>query len=539
MYRILIIDDEQVVREGISASIDWDALGFELVAACRDGREGLEAASRLRPDVVITDICMPFVDGLELAGAIGEQLPGTKTILLTGYDEFEYAQEAVKLKVHDFLLKPITAEELTEMLEELRKQLDGERDQRRRLERLQEQLRASLPVYRERFLNRLVSSGPQAQGGDTRQTLELLELELPGPNYVAIICDLDPSLSEESADEHLSGLALQNILSEVTGEGRGMVSFSTPGEEAVAIVSVEGRGEALLRALETAEKIAERAQRELHRTITVGIGESASGLRSLPRSYAEARTALEHRFVLGGNQIITIQQVRGGTAPPSATESEPRWRYIQAIKAGFSQEAVSALREVVSSLRWKGEDMDHCHVVMHQLLGDTISAFDAIGLEYRLVPSIGSNPFRQLTSFKTLEEIERWFVELVEGARHLLEGRRQKHSRLKAVEAEEYIRDHYMEPDLSLQKVCSALAVSKSYLSSIFKAHCGMTLVEYLTTVRMERAKMLLSSEDRKIYEVAEAVGFRDAHYFSLTFKKQTGQSPTEFRELSWRPARQ
>ena len=91
-----------------------------------------------------------------------------------------------------------------------------------------------------------------------------------------------------------------------------------------------------------------------------------------------------------------------------------------------------------------------------------------------------------------------------------------------------------MEPDLSLQKVCSALAVSKSYLSSVFKAHSGMTVVEYLTGVRIERAKLLLSSEDRKIYEVAGAVGFRDAHYFSLTFKKQTGQSPTEFRELSW-----
>ncbi len=112
MYRFLIIDDEPVVREGIAEIIDWKAHGFELVGTCRDGREGLRAVEELQPDVVLTDICMPFVDGLELASFIADQYPGTKTILLTGYDEFEYAQEAVKLKVHDYLLKPITAGEL-------------------------------------------------------------------------------------------------------------------------------------------------------------------------------------------------------------------------------------------------------------------------------------------------------------------------------------------------------------------------------------------------------------------------------------------
>lgn len=544
MYRIFIIDDEQVVREGISNNIDWEKTGFELIGTAKDGREGLEAVSRLLPDVVITDICMPFVDGLELASAIGEQYPRTKTILLTGYDEFEYAQEAVKLRVHDFLLKPITADELTQMLRRLREELDRELDQAQKLERLQEQLRASLPVYRERFLNRLVRMG--ASGPEVRGTVDLLELDLPGPGYIVLISDLDPAerrapatpLSPplEEPEEHLSSLALQNILCDLVEERPGTICFSTPQEEAVAIISVESAEEGLPRALETAESISERVQKEIGRTVSIGIGESCGALEELSRSYREARTALEHRFVLGANQVITIQQVRGGSDRPASPDgSEPRGRYLRAIKGGFSKEALSALKDMISSLRNGGDDMGHCQVVMHQLLADTLTTFDSMGVEYRDVPYLGSNPFKQLDSIKTLEEMERWFLAFLEGARHLLEGRRQKHSELKAIAAEEYIRGHFMEPDLSLQKVCQALAVSKSYLSSVFKAHTGMTLVEYITMVRMEEAKLLLSSGDRKIYDIAEEIGFRDAHYFSLTFKKQTGQSPTEFRELSWR----
>lgn len=539
MYRILVIDDEQVVREGVSTIIDWNALGFELVGACRDGREGLEQVARLEPDVVITDICMPFVDGLELAGAIAEEFPRTKTILLTGYDEFEYAQEAVRLKVHDFLIKPITADELTEIVRGVRHQLDAERNQLERLANLREQLKATLPVYRERFLHRLVGAGGEGPGPETEQTLELLGLELPGPSYVTMICDLDAAMNDGAPDEHLAALAVRNILSEVAGPTAGAVVFSTIAEEAVAILSVDEPIDALSRALEIAEQVSERVQRETGRTITVGIGGVAAAIRDLPCAYEEARTALEHRFVRGANQIITIHQIRGGADPPSPpNESEPRVRYAQAVKAGIPYETEDRLRDVVGALRRTAADMEYCHVVMHRVLADTISGFEAVGIEYRDIPAIGTNPFVKLDGFKTLDEMERWFVNVLEGARRLLAGRQQTHSQLKAVAAQEFIREHYMDPELSLRSVCRALAVSKSHLSPVFKAHSGMTVVEYLTRVRMDQAKALLSSSDERIYEVAEAVGFRDAHYFSLTFKKQTGRSPTEFRELAWRTAK-
>lgn len=537
MYRFLIIDDEPVVREGISETIEWSDHGFELVGACRDGREGLAAIDRLHPDVVLTDVCMPFVDGLELAATIGEQYPTIKTILLTGYDEFEYAQEAVKLKVHDFILKPITADELREVLDTLRAEIDRERDHRYKLERLDAQVKASLPVYRERLLNRLVED--DLSQTDFDRSIGLLDIDLSGPAFIAMIVDIDPvphphEIIERSvvvSDERLLALAVNEIVEKITGDVQGVVTFSTAANETIVIVSLSEEERSVVVALDLAETIAVHVQREISHTVSIGIGGPGSGIEEIPRAYREARTALEHRFVLGENQIVTIQQVRGDTTQGAVTDRpDLRKRFVRALVAG-TPDIDAILTETLETLLSDREGIDQCHVTLHRILADTINALEGIGLDYREISSIEGNPFEHLSRIKTLKEAERWFLSFVEAVRRKLSGRRQRHSQRKAVDATEYIELHYAEPDLSLQDVCNALAVSKSYLSPIFKAHTEMTFVEYLTSRRMERAKELLGDGAMKVYEIAERVGYRDAHYFSLTFKKQTGETPREFQD--------
>jgi two-component system response regulator YesN len=526
MYRILIIDDEPVVREGISQTIDWAALGYELVGACRDGREGLEALETHSPDVVLTDICMPFVDGLELAAWIGERYPTTRTILLTGYDEFEYAHEAVKLRVSDFILKPITAAELSDRLAAVRRELDQERDQRERAARVYEQLKESLPVLRERFLNRLVRNAIDPD--EFAHKTEILELEIPGPAYIVLVCDRDGS----DGDDELTVFAIQRLIESTLAEHRGAVSFSTSSDESVIIVSDEDIDTALSRGLRCAERVSEVIGTQLGNTVSIGVGMAVDSISALPESFRDARTALEHRLVLGENHIITVDQVRGGSETPRAADnSGARARFIQALKTGEVGESREAIDEIVGDLRRTGAGTDACSVALQRLLAEALNALESLGLEYERVPGLESNPFTALDGLKTLDGMRSWFLEMSENARQLLDERRVRHSRYKAVEAEELIKERYAESDLSLTGVCSALSVSKSYLSPVFKAHTGMTFVEYLTHVRMERARELLTTGDFKTYEVAARVGFRDAHYFSLTFRKQTGLSPTEFRE--------
>ncbi len=536
MYRFLIIDDEPLVREGISSAIDWGAHGFELVGACRDGREGLQALEDLRPDVVLTDICMPFVDGLELAASISEQYPATKTILLTGYDEFEYAQEAVRLNVRDFILKPITAAELRDVLDSLRKELDEERHRTQNLERLQAQLRESIPLLRERFLNSIIHhSIPLAEAA---QKAELLDLNLPGPILTVLLCDRDDGDTADSLD----AIAVQNEIAGAAAAVPGAVVFSTADDEVIVLLSLPTPDQAVSLALDCAEMISDRVQRSLGRTVSIGIGDAVESLSDVPRSFRTARVALEQRFVLGANQVITMQQVRGvvpeaaapvaGTGRDDSSDFAARSRFIDALKTGSVEETTDAFTEIIRRFRLV-ESVEYPAVVIHRVLADGLNALDSIEIDYREIPDFPRNPFEQLGRIKTIDEIEQWFRHFIVGACHLLENRRLQHSHRKAVAAVQVINERFAQPDLSLQAVCSALAVSKSYLSPIFKNHTGMTFVEYLTTVRMREAKALLSRTDQKIYEIAAQVGFREAHYFSLTFRKQTGWSPSEYRDQS------
>jgi two-component system response regulator YesN len=530
MYRFLIIDDEPVVREGISENIDWAAHGFELVGACRDGREGLAAVERERPDVVLTDICMPFVDGLELAATISEQYPGTRTLLLTGYDEFEYAQEAVKLKVWDFLLKPITAEELRWLLDTLKAEIDAERSRRAELARLTEQLEESLPVLRERFLNRLVRESVDPD--ELPERLSLLDLDLPGPVWIVMVCDPDGG----EATGGLAAIALQQVIDTAMGDCPGSVSFSSAGEQGVMILSASDETEATSDAIRCAEHVSASVARELGQTVSIGIGDPATGLPGIGRSYREARMALAQRLVRGPDQIITVQQVRGaGDGVAGSPDRGARDRFSRALKTGERNEAHTALSELFSYFRTRSDAPAAGYVAVQRLLADSLNALESLGIGYEELHGPGSNPFEELSRLKTLEDMERWFRELEEATCRLLEGRREQNSRRKAVAAEEYIHAHYREPGISLTDMCSTLSVSKSYLSPIFKEHTGLTFVEYLTRVRIEKAKEFLLSGELKTYEVAWEVGFRDAHYFSLTFRKQTGVSPTEYREAGAR----
>ncbi|EXX84966.1 hypothetical protein BG52_09485, partial [Paenibacillus darwinianus] len=163
MYRIVLVDDEAGVRESIRRRIAWNEHGFECMADCEHGFDALEAAERYAPDVVLTDINMPFMDGLELTRRLSGLYPNTKVIILTGFDDFEYAQQAVKLKVNDFILKPVTARELTAVLDKIRAELDDEKSRREDMELLRRQLHESMPVLRERFLERMVSTDVSAR----------------------------------------------------------------------------------------------------------------------------------------------------------------------------------------------------------------------------------------------------------------------------------------------------------------------------------------------------------------------------------------
>ncbi len=540
MYSFLLIDDEVIIREGVRDNIDWASHGFRFLGACADGRAGIEAIDAHQPDVVLTDICMPFVDGLDLARYVRERYPHIKVVLLTGYDEFGYAQEAVKLRVADFILKPITAEELRDLLDSLRAELDREAEGRRDLDRVRTQLRESLPLLRERVLNRLVSGG--FAEGEIRPRLDSCGLTLPGPWYQAMVIDLDsPDHGGDSPSRELLSLAIKNIADEKSEAFAGaaaselpsgsVLSFQNASDQIVLVLSGGEEGTLEGASLRLAEEVRDSVAKELAATATVGAGCPAEGLALVGQSYREALAALDHRLALGRNQVISFRSIASGDREHRLDAAELGRRLSAAIRTGTYLEIEQLIDEMTTLLGQANASTRRSRRIIETTLAFIIQSLSELGIPEGEVLFGEESPFVVVQSLKTLAEIADWLKSLLRAATETVERRRDDLSRIKAREAEDYIRANYGRPGLSLSDVCRATGTSTSYFCTLFKRHTDKTFIEYLTEVRIEKAKELFKTSSLRGYEIADSVGYSDSHYFSLIFKKITGESPSIYRE--------
>ncbi|MFB9276111.1 response regulator [Cohnella cellulosilytica] len=528
MYKIMLVDDEAEVREGIRNRIAWQEHGYDCVGDYENGMDALEAAELLKPDVVLTDINMPFMDGLELTRQLAERLPWTKVVILTGYDDFDYAQRAVKLSVKDFILKPITREELIGVLDSIKGELDEEKDRRENLVRLERQLRESLPVLKERFLERMV--GTSIGLGEMAQRMAYFGLNLPGPAYVVLAADADHfGEAAPDADRELLRFALHNIVQEIAAREAESAVFRSREEKAVCILSGGADDRLFDRAQALAEEIRRSVETYLRFTVTVGIGLPVSGLADIRQAYRSAVAALDYRVLLGTNRVISITDLEGRRGLSADTTGDWERRLVIGVKTGSAEETEQAAAAIVSQLKTAAPSIEQAYVRIQKLIVSLLNALEESGAGAGLFGD-GVNPITEVYRFKTLDEIELWLKELCGESIRMLAEKRSDMARGFMVKAEAYIRDNFADPGLSLKTVCEIVHMSNSYFSAMFKARTGKTFVEYLTWHRVEKAKELLAATDLKSYEIAAEVGYADPHYFSVLFKKATGDTPTEYR---------
>lgn len=534
MYKVLLVDDEVVVREGIKERIDWNELGLVCVGDCENGMEAIEAVDQLMPDVVITDINMPFVDGLELARYIAEQHPLTKVIILTGFDDFSYAQQAIKLSVNDFILKPITAMELRKVLVKVTAEMDEEKRKREDFVRLKIQLNESLPLLRERFLERMATSSIHQREREER--LVYFRISLNAPYYLAIATDIDHFPEDhQNADRDLLRFAMFNVIQEIVENEPGSVVFRNRDEKVIAILSGEAEEPLFDIAQQLSEKMRHLIQSYLKFTVTVGIGRSCCSLNHLPQSYESALAALEYRFLLGVNKVISIVDMEGH--PATSGEYQQEWeqgeqRLISCIKTGTSKELKETLHSIIQHYKTSLLSMQQCYIHIQKLIITLIRNLNQLGIQEVDIFGNGINPITHIYHFQTLEDLESWLFDRCSHTINTIIEQRNDlcESQIKAAEA--YLKEHYSDETLSLAKICKHVHMSTSYFSSLFKSQTGRTFVEYLTLERIEKAKELLKFTTLKTYEIASRVGYHDPHYFSMLFKKITGDTPTEYRQI-------
>jgi two-component system response regulator YesN len=392
-FKVLIADDERVIREGLAALIDWESLGFSVCGLASNGLEALEMAKSLMPDLILVDIRMPLLSGLQMIERTRVALPEVLFIIISGHDEFDFARKAINLGVKDYLLKPVKEPLLLESVSRVRDELVQRRQNQNQYNFAIAQLQKNMSVLRDQFLQQLINGHLVQEEID--ELLAFHELQQGYTHFCLLRFNRVANLSTTGEwDRQLLRFAMQNIFEEQL----------------------------------------------LECGVAVCTADSQNNLFALLR--------VDH---------------------PAA------WK-------NFSVNLLQAMRQVLElEVRFDQADFNQDWTVI-------------------------------------ADHYQDWMNEQIRPINRLTER------------AINYIEQHYSDPDLSFRRLCEALFVSSSYLSKIFKQDTGDTFVDYLTKIRIQKALLLISSPQHRMYEIASLVGYKSQHYFSAAFKRILGVTPSEYR---------
>ena len=528
LYRVLLVDDEEEIREGIRRKIGWEGLGFELCGAAANGMDALELAEQVRPDVVLTDIKMPYMDGLELCRRLRQMLPASKMVVFSGFDDFEYARQAVGMNVYEYILKPINAPELGEVLGRLRAQLDQERLERRDMEALRRRYEDSLPILRELFFTRLLDG--RIPAGQVRDRAARYELELPGGWWAAALMSAD--VSGQDGEGGCDELLLPSIQSFFQGH------FALPGctlhtvlynDTAALLFRLEGE-EQVYPLIEELGRLCRLAASLLGLTLFAGVGRPCRGPERLHQSAEGAAAAADYRVLMGGAQVLYIGDLEPDRSAGLALGEEDRRGGAAAVKLGGREEVARLIHRQVDRARERRLSLPQSCMFFLEVLRALTQLAQASGVELEEVFGPGFAGTVDITGFGSLDEAEGW---LLERGLKLWErlGRQRSDSAWKTVErAKSFIEEHYADSGLSVETLCAHLHLSPAYFSTLFKRETQKSFTAYVTDLRMDHAAQMLRDTDEKTYLIAERAGYADPNYFSYVFKRHFGVSPSKYR---------
>lgn len=533
LYRIILVDDEEEVRKSIIKKINWEDAGFSVVGDAENGEDALEKIENLEPDVVLTDIKMPYMDGLTLTEKIRQKYPSMKVLIFSGFDDFEYAKRAIKLNVTEYILKPVNVEELTLILKRIKHNLDEEIEQKRNVNLLRESYRNSLPIIREHFLNDMIQGNVLPDVVEEKMT----EYNLPVTGarkwvVAAISMETEVHMEQKTLSLHeeqeLIPISVKQLVREKLREYCRFVLFQASSELIVlAAIDMANSQTGLIDVL---GDICKETKRILEVPITIGIGHSCTELQFISHSYHSALNALGYKAIIGSGSTIYINDVEPIHDGKLLFDSKEESELIAAIKFGPKEK----IGEVVQGIIGK---MDEAKVHVRQYQVYCLSVMNCIirlTQQYDLdIPETLSAEGSFLDLSKTVQrrdEFYQWLLESASGINEAINEERDNTTKTIINKAKQYIMDNYQNPDLSVEMICRQLHMSPAYFSTVFKKETGQAYIAYLTEVRLNKAVELLNTTDDKTYIIASKVGYQEQNYFSYVFKKRFGISPTKYR---------
>lgn len=543
MLKIFLAEDEVVVRETIKRMIPWEELGFELVGEAADGEMALPLLLRQQPDLLITDIKMPFMDGLTLARLAKKEIPGLKVVILSGYDDFNYAKQAIGIGVEDYLLKPITKNALIERLSEIRSRYEHEKTQKEYYEKFQREMQAYEKNSSRDFFEALVGGSMDMM--EVYKRAEKLGLDIVAEAYNVLIftmnCDEDFSgqRDEYSSWEAESLELLENFFA---GHSSAMLFRSNIFSYGVLLKGQRETIEENTRAcVDEIRKILSR--QDGRREWFLAVGQSVERLSQIQKSYHTASRAFSQRYLYDEN-ILYYDEMETMEHPGGQAETEDN-AYLQKVDVnalnpailqkflsnGLQEETENFVKDYFYAIGQEPmESLVFRNYVILNVRFSVISFIKGLGCDTNEMESADTEEVLA-ESGKNMESAIAYAKKMISQAIEIRDQNSGNKNRSILKTAVDFIDSHYMEEDISLNTVANVANVSANHFSALFSQNMGQTFIEYLTTLRMNKAKELLRCTGMRSSEIAGEIGYKDAHYFSYLFKKTQGMTPSDYRK--------
>lgn len=531
--KVFLAEDESVVREGLRDNIPWQQFGYQFVGEAGDGEMALPLIRKTRPDVLITDIKMPFMDGLALSHIVGQEFPEMKIIIISGYDDFEYARQAIQEGVEQYLLKPITRRTLQKALTEVKEKIESEQEQKNYLNKYQDDMHEYEQFFLRTFFEKVFAGQIPVQ--EIYEEAQKHSLDINAPFYNLVLIDV-----KEKENRKKAGEVCQKCYEELM---RFLLRFSNyylVFRWNIDIYGVMIKGEE--------ENIAERtdkcmegiaqicAQYEEEIDWHAAAGSPIERFSQLSACYQKLNHIFNYRFFEPSKHILSEKQAD----ERSAENRKGAFEVVDMNKTN---------PELIRSFLAKGQKEEAGEFVGNFLRGMEQALHSRIFWDYTLlnvrfavlsyVAELGvtQDEFLQSISVKdvqkmeiSLENMRNYIEDMLTQAICCRDRENESQGRKTLNKSLEYIEENYMRESLSLNEIAAAQEVSPNYFSAMFSQEMQMTFVEYVTRKRMEKARELLRDTDMRANEIALAVGYKNPHYFSFVFKKTQGCTPREYR---------
>jgi len=528
MLKVLLVDDEPILVKGLRCLIEWEKYDFEICGAATSAIKALEMVEELKPDLIITDLVMPEMDGIEFIQRLLLVHKNCKVVILSGHGEFQYAKKALEYSVSDYLLKPVTREQLINCICNVGEVIKEERKKNNYIDEMYEKLKKSFPLLKEKYLADVVNGRIRSEQ-DILHKAEYFEIPFEGCEYIVLAMEIENFDTNKYSDgineDYLIQFAVINIATEVLGETFLNRTF-LDGSILYSILINSGHGFITNKLFEVLNELKEKLRQYIDVALTVGVGKRCVSVGRIYVSACEARDALKNKFLMGkeaiifANNALLLEEKHGGYS------REEEKRIIEEIKFGHDIDADILSSSMIDKI------VESCGNDINQIYEYCFEFYIQLKryLNYSDTSTLGMSCIRRIENCKTVDELKVWMSKIIENASKCITNQRLVKEYDVTKQAMDYILNNYSK-DISLKSVASVVYMTPTYFSALFKKKSNENFQDYLTKVRMEAATVLLKDGMHKTFEVSYMVGYNNARYFSDVFKKYYGVTPSEYKE--------